>query len=1093
MIGTYFKFGALIEGLQKITSSGGNTQLTIGSDTFQKVEGTQPHTVTLPDAQLMPSGRRFEISNRSIGAVTVNDFTGATIHTLAAGEQKRFRLKNNATQAGSWIIAGSAGAGGGSAGVTAEDKLAVLAALSSLNFDSESISARLLKYNPEEVGSDHWRAVKTMAEVTQDHTTHSISGFVYIPTGLNGGGSSFVAHTRYGDDSNFYLGRTNPTTQRRAGSGFALGGNAVISVGTNVAASLTFSTTESYSPETNAWTAKAAFTGDNFYTPASFSIEDLGYQTAGRDSTLAVRRASTYGYDPAGDFWFIRASVGALIDSTTGAELNGFGYRASGNTGAFDATVEKFNPVSNSWKYVKNLSTAKFGIGLSSSVGTLIGVGGDNGSKLNENHEYRDDLNFWFTKAVLPVTRRGMYGASINETNHFFGGQDNANNSSDVAYAYKNSAMVLLGTLKHLSASPTSVLCSVGLGSLSNLVPVQVRTDGDNWNTLTANQDSILRLGETFAGKLRHFPLPYVTGGTSNGGGGGALAVNEHYNVNQNTWASKQVQAAARYLQSGFMIDGKGYVLAGQDSADAYQSENKYYDEILNAFTNKAATPSAHSNGGGNGFGGYGYFYNAASSSGDATRRFTRYDGAADSYLARTTVVYDVFASTLFNQAGRLWLHGGRVGGSEVTNNTQYDVETDTWLAKTVMSFNRTSYAGFSLNGKNYVAGGLQSGSQTNALETYDPNTDAWTHSGAGTGDLPVSIGHNQGFVHSGFGYSVGGFTGTYTAHFHQFNPASLAWVTKTNNGVRAFTSRGYYPAPYRRYEMRVGVPAFYAGLGSWALVSRTAAPVARTGFGFGLREWLYSAVGSGSGGQRIDSYNMLLDYWKQTQSMPTSYFWLNGSFALLDFGYMIGESTSPGVYSGITRQFDPTLQSWATKATMTTASYPAGAPLNGFGYAMGGFSGTILTTIQKYNQATNAWAAAGNLSVGRYSLDSESAAGFIYLGGNSDTGFEQYSDAAQTTVLKASVPHINTDGGAGSKGDKFYYFRNSAAGGTVEYDTQGNYWVRKVDTVGTYYRALNMFEGNFFLAGGGTGLTTTEALVDSLKNAVIGAALEVI
>lgn len=97
----------LVEVPSFITSSAGVSPLTVSSNTVQIITGTQPHTISLPNAvssSTMPLGRRFDIANRSTGSVVVNDYSGNLLRTLLPNDQSKFILTAPGTVSGVWDI-----------------------------------------------------------------------------------------------------------------------------------------------------------------------------------------------------------------------------------------------------------------------------------------------------------------------------------------------------------------------------------------------------------------------------------------------------------------------------------------------------------------------------------------------------------------------------------------------------------------------------------------------------------------------------------------------------------------------------------------------------------------------------------------------------------------------------------------------------------------------------------------------------------------------------------------------------------------------------------------------------------------------------
>lgn len=89
-------------GLTFITSAGGTTNLTIASTQVQVLVGSANQTIRLPDATTLSVGFFFTISNASSGVLTVEDYTGTVIETIAQGGAAQALCTSVATVAGSW-------------------------------------------------------------------------------------------------------------------------------------------------------------------------------------------------------------------------------------------------------------------------------------------------------------------------------------------------------------------------------------------------------------------------------------------------------------------------------------------------------------------------------------------------------------------------------------------------------------------------------------------------------------------------------------------------------------------------------------------------------------------------------------------------------------------------------------------------------------------------------------------------------------------------------------------------------------------------------------------------------------------------------
>lgn len=115
---TYIKGPALIEDVTTTATAAGTTTLTNASQTNQVLTGSTTQTVKLPNATTLPSGRRFYITNRSTGLVTVQYSDASAATTILANMQKTFIVRDVSTAIGVWDISNINVSGGGVSGFT---------------------------------------------------------------------------------------------------------------------------------------------------------------------------------------------------------------------------------------------------------------------------------------------------------------------------------------------------------------------------------------------------------------------------------------------------------------------------------------------------------------------------------------------------------------------------------------------------------------------------------------------------------------------------------------------------------------------------------------------------------------------------------------------------------------------------------------------------------------------------------------------------------------------------------------------------------------------------------------------------------------
>lgn len=159
MAGTYYKNGALIEGLVTTATAAGTTTLTASSQTNQQFTGVTTQTVVLPDATTLSVGRCFRIFNRSSGLITVKYADGSTtLTTVPAGAGIEIRVVTNGTTNGTYDVnSGGASVAASAVTVTPSGNLSstdTQAALLELQGDIDSLSAGTV--TPTGVGMEYW-------------------------------------------------------------------------------------------------------------------------------------------------------------------------------------------------------------------------------------------------------------------------------------------------------------------------------------------------------------------------------------------------------------------------------------------------------------------------------------------------------------------------------------------------------------------------------------------------------------------------------------------------------------------------------------------------------------------------------------------------------------------------------------------------------------------------------------------------------------------------------------------------------------------------------------------------------------------------
>ncbi len=205
---------------------------------------------------------------------------------------------------------------------------------------------------------------------------------------------------------------------------------------------------------------------------------------------------------------------------------------------------------------------------------------------------------------------------------------------------------------------------------------------------------------------------------------------------------------------------------------------------------------------------------------------------------------------------------------------------------------------------------------------------------------------------------------------------------------------------------------------------------------------------------------------WAARAPMPTARYGLGVAAAPNGKLYAIGGWN--GRYLSTVEEYDPATNTWATRASLPTACYGLGvaAAPNGKLYAIGGLTpGGMLATVDEYDPAADTWTPRASLPAARYQLGVAAAAnGKLYAVGGwaADGPIEEYDPATDTWATRANMltPRFGLGVAAAANG-KLYavggYSNNLGAfpSAVEEYDPATDTW-----TVRTYASTTSVYLG---------------------------------
>ncbi|UCG92618.1 MAG: T9SS type A sorting domain-containing protein [candidate division WOR-3 bacterium] len=215
----------------------------------------------------------------------------------------------------------------------------------------------------------------------------------------------------------------------------------------------------------------------------------------------------------------------------------------------------------------------------------------------------------------------------------------------------------------------------------------------------------------------------YVIGGQDSTYPYASLNTVEVYNPLTDTWESKTPLMHDRWGLMAAVVNGKIYAIGGRfgSASGGHSATNvvEEYDPGTDMWTLKAPMPTAR------GYGGCGVFNDTIFVFGgrlnSAVTAVEKYYPAADSWYSDPpmTVARYTFATALVDNKFYL------IGGWGSTLVQEYDPVTKTWVDKTPIPTARGGSGSGVVNMHIYVVGGR--GGNSNEFECYNPVDDVWT------------------------------------------------------------------------------------------------------------------------------------------------------------------------------------------------------------------------------------------------------------------------------------------------------------------------------------------------------------------------------
>jgi len=257
---------------------------------------------------------------------------------------------------------------------------------------------------------------------------------------------------------------------------------------------------------------------------AAAEANGLVYAIGGEDSG-GNRLASVEEYDPSTDTWSTVASLSTARFLHAAAEANGLVYAIGGRDSGGNelASVEEYDPSTDTWSTVASLSTARYRHAAAEANGLVYAIGGeDSGSNILASvEEYDPSTDTWSTVASLSTARNQHAAAEANGLVYAIGGEDSELNR---------------------------------LASVEEYDP-----STDTWSTVA----SLSTARDQYAAAEAN-GLVYAIGGRDSGFS--ELASVEEYDPSTDTWSTVASLSTARDQHAAAEANGLVYAIGGRDS-----------------------------------------------------------------------------------------------------------------------------------------------------------------------------------------------------------------------------------------------------------------------------------------------------------------------------------------------------------------------------------------------------------------------------------------------------------------------------------------------------------------------------------------------
>ncbi|MFC1522829.1 fibronectin type III domain-containing protein, partial [Elusimicrobiota bacterium] len=788
-----------------------------------------------------------------------------------------------------------------------------------------------------------------------------LGGKIYAIGGLNGGVRN--ENEEYDPVANSWVSRADMLTARQA-LGVAAAQGKIYAIG----GAATLDTNEEYDPAANSWVTRAPMsTGRQF--PAVSAVRGKIYAIGGDDgSDTAVNEE----YDPATNTWTTREPMLTAREGSAVAIVGEKIYVIGGSGGPWKN--EEYDPTEDSWVTRANMPSGRWSLAATVVGGRIYALGGWNDGQ-TKNEEYDPAANSWVIRRDIPTGGAGLAAATVGGRIYVIGGNDGDENTNEAydpgvatkldgltpnteydfkAKARNHSGIETSETSEVSTYTAAALPLEVSTGSLSEVeftsitvswtansnpalteylaiistcaaYPLTCGYQSSGWiTTLSTEFTDLIGITTYYASVKAKNALDLETYYTSLGSTQTdtqllAPIPNDPTSVSsssiQANWTDQSSPAGTTFEAQISTDSAFNPVLATSDTANAYAVLSS-----LDMFTTYFMRVRAE--------------YQTDQSSWTTLPSTMTLVGPPSTFYFDEITTKTITVSPYFKTLE--WIGGATAGvniscvgvyGGWHTNGDSWD-NTKAPMNPSATPF-RVAAGAATVGSRIYVMGGTWDNTNGESThEAYAPANDSWDASPAAmdTARFSFAIAAVKDKI-----YAIGGYdNGSTFAVNEEYDPATNTWTTREPMAANDYFTTG----------VAVGEKAYVIG----------------------------GAAGSKNGNRE---YDPATNAWTALANMPTGRYWPAAAVVagkIYVFGGTSDYTTAASV-SAANEEYDPVTGDWATRASMPTARYGAGAAsVGGKIYVAGGSedNSVSFTVNELYDPATNAWTTIAPIPTAR-------------------------------------------------------------------------------------------------------------------------------